>query len=138
VGYLYKFLSKQGLMSIQSKAYVSKVQKLSYHFERELYKILASDPEKEWYISEIQDHFEQDWGIRPYRSSFIKHAKSFYREHHIPLIYRAGFDSDKYKLNTEVDQKQLKAVLFPKRGPPRKYPPAKGPGLDESPETDDI
>lgn len=124
-------------MSIQPKAYLYRVQKLSYYLEREVYKILAREPLSEWDLSEIQSEIEQDWGIRPKKTTILKRATNFYSKHHIPFVYRAGFNSDKYKLNTDVDQKQLKAVLFPKRGRPCKYP-GNNLELDEPSSTDEV
>ena len=90
-------------------------RRLSKNLRLEIYEVLSEDPDREWDLAEIQDRIGEKWPIRPYRSSIEKAAENFYREHHIPFIYRAGFDSDKYKLNTNVDQEQLKAAVTPRR-----------------------
>lgn len=90
-------------------------RRLSKKLYLEIYEVLSEDPDKEWYLSEIQDRLDEKWKIRPHPSSIERAAEDFYRRHHIPFIFRAGFESEKYKLNTEVDQEQLKAAVTPQR-----------------------
>ena len=104
------------MKKVDSGNYPQRIRrKLSKRLPLEIYEILSEDPDREWDLAEIQDRIGEKWPIRPYRSSIEKAAENFYREHHIPFIYRAGFDSDKYKLNTNVDQEQLKAAVTPRR-----------------------
>jgi len=90
-------------------------RRLSKNLRLEIYEVLSEYPDREWDLAEIQDRIGEKWPIRPYRSSIEKAAEDFYREHHIPFIYRAGFDSENYRLNTAVDQEQLKAAVTPRR-----------------------
>jgi len=104
------------MKKVDSGNYPQRIRrKLSKRLPLEIYEILSEDPDREWDLAEIQDRIGEKWPIRPYRSSIEKAAENFYREHHIPFIYRPGFDSENYRLNTAVDQEQLKAAVTPRR-----------------------
>jgi hypothetical protein len=110
-------------MTQDKTVYQRKTRNLCTHLDRTIYKIMAQEPEKEWYLSEIQDYIENEWGIRPYRATLLRHAMDFYGEHHIPLVYKISFNEDKYKLNTLLSAEKWQEYFKPRqKGRPRKQP----------------
>lgn len=109
-------------MTVDKTAYQRRTRNLCTHLDRVIYKIMAEEPEKKWELSEIQDRIEDDWGIRPYRATLLRHASDFYGEYHIPLFYKTSFTEDKYKLNTVTAAEEWQNFLKPRpKGRPRKY-----------------
>jgi len=108
-------------MKDNSLEYQRRRHYLCAHLDREIYKILSQNPMAKWEIAEIQDKIEGDWDIRPYRATILRHALSFYCEHHIPLFYKTSFSEDTYRLNTEIGLHEWEEFFKPKpRGRPRK------------------
>jgi len=108
-------------MQYNDTVYQRKRRNLSTHLNEIAYRILATDPLADWDLPEIQDKIQEEWGIRPYRATLLRHASNFYQKHHIPLFYKTSFTEDKYRLNTLISSEDWERFFKPKpKGRPRK------------------